>query len=351
MNTDESIGDSIESIPVAAEPCPVDLAVENEAPVPSRKRKRGRQAKSGTGRKKVQTVGPSKKLIYGPEVQDRIIVLFFEEARRGAWNIVKPAEQRPAFQRICTKLKVEFPLLLWSVDKIVEKFASERKRYRTWKTFRSNTGVRIDPETGLLLASDNQWSSFLGRYPKARWLQTVPLGNVAQYEEIFDRESATGQYIWAAAASELFPDLEFDIPPPSDVEEGSSTDNPDKDLTEEDTQRRSTSSYRAVSETASIRSTPNPSRSQRKSSHRSEAASLMQSLMEAASILARNQDNDAIDIALRDFQERYRDALTPIEQWKCVKQLRVAKQARFWNVLEEDLKGECIKEWLKARGE
>ncbi|KAK3896329.1 hypothetical protein C8A05DRAFT_40182, partial [Staphylotrichum tortipilum] len=90
---------------------------------------------------------------------------------------------KPVMERICMKMRAQFPRYPWAAGKIQDKLWNEKRRYRQFLTLLSISGVNYDPVSGLPSAPDNIWEAYLGKYPKAAWLRNTPIGDREIYAE------------------------------------------------------------------------------------------------------------------------------------------------------------------------
>lgn len=102
---------------------------------------------------------------------------------------------KKALTRVGNSLEEKWPGVDWSYPRLRNKWRNSKARYKDWLDMFQKTGVVFDPDTGLFVAGNETWISFLSSHPGASWLRSRPLPHREYHAEVFTIDWATGEYI------------------------------------------------------------------------------------------------------------------------------------------------------------
>jgi hypothetical protein len=132
-------------------------------------------------------------------------------ARDGMFRIERQTEMASAYQRISREMTTKFPHQAWNAEKVKKRFLDCRMRFRQWKTITALSGVSCD-EDGRVRAPVETFDTMEQRYPTSKWLRFEALGDLPIYEEVFEKESALGEFQREAGDDEDLPDSPIEDP-------------------------------------------------------------------------------------------------------------------------------------------
>lgn len=302
-------------------------------------------------------------------------MLWFDDCRkRGLFNSTKRRDYGPVWAEVVARCREEWPEYHWEEKVVRTKYDTEQRRFRLWKALMEYSGVSLDPDTGLPVASDATWEQFVARYAtknrSVQWLRIQPLGDISVYESVFFRERATGSFIvevddivdgTQASILDDFGDSGRDDPDLLDIDSGD-----DEAVRLSPTRRRRlTASQRRrqeidpdqTPETESLPGVDVPARTTRKRNNRqSDIVALAGSLQTAATALATAQTaapqlpgTDAIAKAVSDIQQRFKDELPEEELVNCLRYLQNNPMgAVIWNGLDDSVKPGFLEGWKRG---
>ncbi|KXX75755.1 hypothetical protein MMYC01_207815 [Madurella mycetomatis] len=333
-----------------------DVATPSPA---SRKKKRApqrRAVRSAQRNKRRKTEGGDtalQKLCFSREMTARIMDLFLDETRAGNLKDAKWSFQRPAMERILNRMKTEYPRYQWEIQKIKDKYANERRRYRLLLTFLAISGISYDDGTGLPQAPDIIWDAFLAKHPTGSWLRSTSIGRRAVYQEVFHDEKATGRYVKEArklasqACLHLDSDLEdVDISAVEDSGGDTDMDDPDENSDIDDDE--------AVVDSSSLSSTPWKERRRREKTRESAFRAiasgierLAKSNAAATKVVFDVPGADDMRLAIKDFQDNFVGEFEISDMVKVINKLASPTWALVWNSLSREVKAEYAKQWVR----
>ncbi|XP_030480013.2 L10-interacting MYB domain-containing protein-like [Cannabis sativa] len=96
----------------------------------------------------------------------------------------------------------------YKIDKLKSKFNRLRKAHQEYSHLLLHTGMRWEPKTCTVTATDEVWDAYLKKYPNAKRYRKKGLPHYDMLGEIFNNTTATGGMSYASTQ-----------PPPTSVEE------------------------------------------------------------------------------------------------------------------------------------
>jgi Myb/SANT-like DNA-binding domain len=93
--------------------------------------------------------------------------------------------------RVARKLKPDFNFDV-TVKQLKSKIQDLKKRFSRFDYLRNKSGWGVDPDTGLLTASEEAWEEEIRVHPDSKWHRTNRLENLHLLEELFTNTIATG---------------------------------------------------------------------------------------------------------------------------------------------------------------
>lgn len=89
----------------------------------------------------------------------------------------------------------------YSKSQLQNQYAQMKKKYTEFHNLKENSGFGFDPLTQIPTAPDSVWTSYIAAHPGAAEFRFKTLMYYSDYEEIFSKQIATGEYAMGSATS------------------------------------------------------------------------------------------------------------------------------------------------------
>lgn len=261
----------------------------------------------------------------------------------GEWNALNKKFWGPVYKKIVGMMIDRCPGQKWTEKQIKSKWETEQKRYRQYLTILGKSGTSINPDTGIVEASEETWKAFLRQDPKAAWLRTMPLGDVAVYQTVFWNESATGEHTDVVGNDE-FSDIEETPAPRLTATQARAKAAKDRRRRLEDPDASSDSEANEDSDDSIPRRVSN-----RKEKAKSDGARIAQGLKATASAFNASPapGEQTVSAASRDVWARFgRKYPARLISRVVISKLILPLVAATWNSMPMEGKEALMEEWI-----